>query len=576
MDALAALANAKMPGLRVAPPDDRGDFTFSHPTRGWLEELNSIRAYALSTGDWRLPVLSAYKSLVSGPWPINWKPTNIIGGVDSNGESVSVGARNVEFYYGDDGGSVVLAMECRGYFITFHIGNPSATSSNTFRYFLGGGITARFKARVTVRCFPSVSSPTCIATGSSAFSGSWTYDNSTQPLFYKDVDADLAPGWHDISLSMSGAVFNNIYNPGPNLLCYALSGFTGRASLTAEASSSVSVHGIHRSLPVRKITSESSGEGFGLFGTNYVLKPQYLVGGPGGVPPDPPDLDPSHSYEVLASPGVIYTASVPGFFKGKRPPISFLNQMSQEWYPWNHLKTPPPGSIHIGIPDPDFTPNEFEDMPAPFVWTPSTPVNKNSVVVEGDKNFVSLHSGTTGSSPPSWANTVVYDGGVTWKQRPFIEAQAKMFSSPRYPFKHHVESDPQLDPQTRHAYWNLFDPIGAWIYRVTLHRAPTLSADGIYVKNPADFLVELGCIRNSSFVSFGSFLTGTSFDAMWPVFTQDPIVCVSPNDERIEVHAECIFSPPLLAAGLPSASESLSFPICAAHYNDTEAVLNQM
>jgi hypothetical protein len=123
-----------------------------------------------------------------------------------------------------------------------------------------------------------------------------------------------------------------------------------------------------------------------------------------------------------------------------------------------------------------------------------------------------------------------------------------------------------------------FKPVGWWIYRITINRISDSEQVGagtatVGAGDPSpgaggnNFAVAIGCYRNGSFVSFGTYLTGTSFSAMWPIFTNTPLVYQSV--ERVDIQAS------IIACGNAfSTGANISNPIAAAFYNDTETLLN--
>jgi hypothetical protein len=124
-----------------------------------------------------------------------------------------------------------------------------------------------------------------------------------------------------------------------------------------------------------------------------------------------------------------------------------------------------------------------------------------------------------------------------------------------------------------------FNPRGWWIYRVTINRLASpggvVSAGGGGVGAGSggsgaggnNVAVRIGCYRNGAFVLFGTYFTGSSFAAMWPVFTNTPLVyqCA----ERVDVQ------PTIISCGNSfSSGAAVAYPVAAAFYNDTEALLN--
>jgi len=72
-------------------------------------------------------------------------------------------------------------------------------------------------------------------------------------------------------------------------------------------------------------------------------------------------------------------------------------------------------------------------------------------------------------------------------------------------------------------------------------------------------------MRNGSFVAFGTYNTGQKINVLWPIFTSDALVYQC--SERVDVQA--------LAIQNVSQAWDVSHPLCAAHINDTIALMTQ-
>ncbi len=186
-------------------------------------------------------------------------------------------------------------------------------------------------------------------------------------------------------------------------------------------------------------------------------------------------------------------------------------------------------------------------------------------------------AGTTDADAPMWSKSVggvTADGTVQWtliRVQQIAPAVAHLTPT-LFPVYWQNPVAPQTDPipdlsngiiiNGQHPYE--FDPRGWFIGRVSLNRIPqTKSTD----KPPSDPIqVNLGCIRNGAFVSFGIYQTDTQFMAFWPVFTKNTPICYQ-SAERIDVQAS------VLTCGLAYATwGAVDFPYAAAYVTDVQAV----
>jgi hypothetical protein len=103
---------------------------------------------------------------------------------------------------------------------------------------------------------------------------------------------------------------------------------------------------------------------------------------------------------------------------------------------------------------------------------------------------------------------------------------------------------------------------GSWVYSISVNRS-----SGIAGKIP----VTLGCMRNGSFVAFGTgvFETGSTNIVLWPIFTSDALVYQAA--EAVEIHAVVIGRG---GAGVNVGLADVNPPIAAAYYTDTAAMLD--
>jgi hypothetical protein len=230
------------------------------------------------------------------------------------------------------------------------------------------------------------------------------------------------------------------------------------------------------------------------------------------------------------------------------------------------------------------------------VWQGSIPWEFGVIILDSNGNLQQVQTtggGVAGATLPVWATVLnvtttdgaltwkcvlvgndqtVVDGGITWQLvsvngLPMVPAVARQFSIPKYPTCR--DTAPVSLPTA-------FNPEAWWIYEVSLTRLGIVDANGISQPQSGTVAVTLGCIRNGSFVSFGTWNTGQIIPAMWPIFTNPsavyPVLPAAPLvyqcTEAVDVQAVAI------SCGLGySTGGTVTYPICAAFYNDMAALL---
>jgi hypothetical protein len=98
---------------------------------------------------------------------------------------------------------------------------------------------------------------------------------------------------------------------------------------------------------------------------------------------------------------------------------------------------------------------------------------------------------------------------------------------------------------------------------------PGSGSDAGPVVDNSEISVTIGCMRNGVFVSFGSYMTGGTYQVFWPVFTSDALVYQA--SERVDVQAVAINNTVICAAQIPQPPPQA---LVAAFVTDTEALLN--
>jgi hypothetical protein len=99
---------------------------------------------------------------------------------------------------------------------------------------------------------------------------------------------------------------------------------------------------------------------------------------------------------------------------------------------------------------------------------------------------------------------------------------------------------------------------GWWIYSVSINRQ---------AYNEPPISVTIGCMRNGSFVAFGTYATGQTLQVLWPVFTSDALVYQC--SERLHIQALAIATVNSVSTGMTIATPAL----VAAFVTDTEKLL---
>lgn len=229
-----------------------------------------------------------------------------------------------------------------------------------------------------------------------------------------------------------------------------------------------------------------------------------------------------------------------------------------------------------------------------------------------------LTAGTTGAVEPTWSTLYegqTTDGTVVWKLTdvcrtlsPAVHRYDTVVAN--YPCYWESETIARLKPPASDTaktvfgqgyQWNGKDYFngspqhvygwqekqkanGWWIYRVSLNlnafETKTLqgagtnagdimqnagdgnSAGGVTTNNIA---VQIGCIRDGSFVAFGTYMTGNTYQVFWPVMTTDCLVYRA--SARVNVQAVAIQQQAFYEPGTGDAYQVWD-PICAAHFAD--------
>jgi hypothetical protein len=187
-------------------------------------------------------------------------------------------------------------------------------------------------------------------------------------------------------------------------------------------------------------------------------------------------------------------------------------------------------------------------------WRPNTNYAPPTIITDSNGNSQQAQAaGQSGGAQPGWStvlNGFTNDGTTQWRcirlEQPSLV-------------------DPNVNSLGKHPF--SFAPQGWWLYRIFLNRIPQSQSTDKPPSTP--IAVTLGCVRSGVFVAFGTYMTGTPVDAMWPVFTNTALAyqCA----ERIDVQAE------ILTCGLSySVWGSVSYPLAATHLNDITTIIGRI
>jgi hypothetical protein len=209
----------------------------------------------------------------------------------------------------------------------------------------------------------------------------------------------------------------------------------------------------------------------------------------------------------------------------------------------------------------------------PTTWVAATAYALNATVIDANGNTQQCTTaGTSAATAPVWSLTLagVTSDGATLKWTLItLAAETAAFLKPptatsgltrwgaNDQWQRNTYNSPFYD-----AGWQADNlALGWWIYSVSINRM---------MLNPASQVaVTIGCIRNGSFVAFGTWNTGQTIQVLWPVFTSDALVYQC--GERVDIQAVAIASG---GAGVSTGATASGYPICAAFVSDTTALLN--
>lgn len=208
---------------------------------------------------------------------------------------------------------------------------------------------------------------------------------------------------------------------------------------------------------------------------------------------------------------------------------------------WVCIASPCPGRPYNPAAARMFSQPAYPVLKSTDTWAAGTAVKFGQLILDthGDVR-VCVQAGTTGTTQPGWtlaSTTIVTDGTVQWGfylQGAGYGANANATAG----------------------------FTGGWIYRVNINDPAASGATSC----------QIGCIRNGSFVSFGTFTVGGAVNVLWPIFTNSPLVYVC--SARLDIQAMFFgggtTQPPTTP---PAPWGAIGWPLLASYYNDINTLL---
>ena len=210
----------------------------------------------------------------------------------------------------------------------------------------------------------------------------------------------------------------------------------------------------------------------------------------------------------------------------------------------------------------------------PTTWVAATAYALNATVIDANGNTQQCTTaGTSAATAPVWSQTLasVTSDGATLKWTLItLAAETNAFQKPptatsgltRWGANNQWQRNNWHGSTNYDLGWQADNlAFGWWIYSVSINRM---------ILNPANQVsVTIGCIRNGSFVAFGTWDTGQTIQVLWPIFTSDALVYQC--GERVDIQAVAIASG---GARVSTGATASGYPICAAFVSDTTALLN--
>lgn len=433
--------------------------------------------------------------------------------------------------------------------------------------------------------------------------------NSIQMVAVWHVNGIVPPGTYTVNASVSGS---GAYLQSPALNTALLYGFTqtGNSPVLGTGTASCSVMG---GSPAPGIDSSYPIYAFNI-GTPPVTPLVYFQE-VNQTANNPLAFGPTYwTYPYVLFPSgvglgtIALVPSLPGFWAANTPALTNINVNTlAPWdilvwfnYGGNNVKANP----MLGGPEGSYTQGNIEGASEPQQWGAGITFNPGSVILDSNGNL-QQGGGTAGSNQPVWGTTVgakTTDGTITWNciavpKLKFTPAVHRGLFVPRYPVYWYSETDTALIPpplansgftiwgygsqwfnsgigtgfsSTGFGQGNLMQ--GSWIYSISLNRIGNNSVDGALLPiinaggQVQQVSVTIGCMRNGSFVAFGTYSTGQTVQVMWPIFTTEALVYQC--SERIDIQVVAIN--PVTTGPGPVAG----YPMAASYVSDLISLLS--
>ena len=426
------------------------------------------------------------------------------------------------------------------------------------------------------------------------------------------TDSFTSSGNYLLSTTQGSATFINwSTDHGPQLLCAGYNSMTsyppspsGNLEASIQLGPGLSAPGISSSQNVLKI--DCSGFYADSQPTPFPIGVWSVINAENDssawfYPPFPqPTFNPAQ-YENCT---ISLSTTTTGFWTGNTPPINAVEVVTPSEMPWNlqvHYiyetgvitmnpmllsgETQPVNSYAQNVP--------CEQQSEPPGWKALATFTVGFVIVDSNGNFQRALNNMqiSGTSQPSWKigqGATTSDGGVLWEcirvnSSPVLSADHRPVCVPRYPIYWTSETESSLIPPSSltseatvwgcgNQWYNssfLYEGItyatpgftgsnlalGWWIYSISLNRLGTTMRGDVLLPPSSQVSVTIGCLRNGSFVAFGTYETGQTIQVLWPIFTSNALVYEC--SERVDIQAVAF------VRTNPGSFGSLGYPLAA-------------
>lgn len=502
---------------------------------------------------------------VAGPWPVQGRASTygvefssygIDGDPTKAGPVGGVTSDSIDFYFASNSANHAITSTQRVLIANYNRESGQGQFEQTVKIIVGGNIPVRFQGGFAFYAFQADALTGIGGSVSTNFPGlnfsispPTGFVGGSQSISSNVVDSMINPGVYTFTITISNAQgFNRVAVDGMGTFLSKTNG--GAPRITTELGTASPYPALHGSLQTYKIKAEPAapadpqnpddpndllkGTGTGIYGWNRE----------------------SQSYQKGGS---YYEATTPGLWCVKTRMIRGMKNLC-DYMPWNPLIQ---SGISKGLPTGELI-SEKRTQPATGVLISranSTAVSGGNYIRENGAYFYALRNGTTASTKPQFGSGGVIDGTVAWiYMGDNLPVQSRIFASPCYPYQRLGGSLPDYQ------YWNAFSSPTTqpdfFIRNLRLTRLRSETASQVEINGELDPIpVRVGCMRNGSFVSFGTYNTGTLYTVFWPVFQTIPLVYDA--SENLSVSAE------IGTIVEEAISGEIDFPILADHFNET-------